>query len=99
LLAERPLRTSLSDKEIQQIADYFYANELGADEELREEDIGSDPLFASIHRQLTEAGIEFDTPFDPHTQHGSGLSPRMMHKIEEGIVLPAAQGRHRVYQV
>jgi Domain of unknown function (DUF6538) len=63
LLAERPLRTSLSEKEIQQIADYLYAHELGADEELREGGIGSDPLFADIHRQLTEAGIEFDTPF------------------------------------
>jgi integrase len=93
LLAERPLRTSLSEKEIQQIADYLYAHELGADEELREGGIGSDPLFADIHRQLTEAGIEFDTPFDPHTKNGSGLSPRMMHKIEESvsIVLPAAQ--------
>ena len=93
LLAEHPLRTSLSEKEIQQIADYFYAHELGADQELREDGIGSDPLFADIHRQLTEAGIEFDTPFDPHTQHGSGLSPRMMHKIEENVsnVLPAAQ--------
>ena len=93
LLAERPLRMSLNEKEIQQISDYFYAHELGADEALREEGIGSDPLFADIHRQLTEAGIEFDTPFDPHTQHGSGLSPRMMHKIEEdvSIVLPAAQ--------
>jgi hypothetical protein len=37
LLVEHPLRTSLSEKEIRQIADYFYAHELGADEELREE--------------------------------------------------------------
>ena len=44
LLAERPLRTSLSEKEIQQIADYFYALELDGDEGLREEGIGSDPL-------------------------------------------------------
>src|SRR5262245_14102543 len=72
LLAERPLRTSLSEKEIQQIADYFYAHELGADEGLREDGIGSDLAFADIHRQLTEAGIEFDTPFDPNFQHGSG---------------------------
>src|SRR5262249_37634295 len=93
LLAERPLRTSLSKKEIQQIADYFYAHELGADEELREEGVGSDLIFADVHRQLTEVGIEFDTPFDPHFQHGSGLSPRMMNKIEEtvSIVLPVAQ--------
>ena len=60
---------------------------------LREEGIGSDPGFASIHRQLTEAGIEFETPFTVAEQTGSGLSDRMMHKIEEdaSIVLPAAQ--------
>jgi hypothetical protein len=63
-----------------------------ADEELREEGIGSDPLFANIHRQLTEAGIEFDSPFQVE-QPRSGLSARMMHKIEENvaIVLPVAK--------
>lgn len=93
LLAERPLRGSLSEKEIQQIADYFYAHELGADQELREEGLGSDPLFLDIHRQLTEAGVEMTTSFDTRPHQGSGLSPRMMHKIEEdvAIVLPAAQ--------
>lgn len=95
LLAERPLRTSLNEKEIRQIADYFYAHELTADEELREEGQGSDPLFADIHRQLTEAGVEFKTPFDPHFRNGSGLSSRMMHKIEEDvtIALVACPGR------
>jgi len=96
LLAERPLRTSLTEKEIQQIADYFYAHELGADEELREEGTGSDPIFADVHRQLTEAGTEFDAPFkvaELTLEPGKGLSPRMMHKIEEdvAVVLPAAQ--------
>ena len=63
LLVEHPVRTELTEVEIKQIADYFYAHELGADEEQREEGIGSDPVFASVHRQLTEAGIEFETPF------------------------------------
>jgi hypothetical protein len=61
LLVEHPVRTELTDAEIKQIADYFYAHELNADEDLREEGIGSDPVFASVHRQLTEAGIEFET--------------------------------------
>ena len=61
LLVEHPVRTELTEAEIKQIADYFYAHELGADEAQREEGIGSDPGFASIHRQLTEAGIEFET--------------------------------------
>jgi hypothetical protein len=36
LLVEHPVRTSLTDTEIKQIADYFYAHELGVDEEIRE---------------------------------------------------------------
>jgi hypothetical protein len=93
LLVEHPVRTELTDAEIKQIADYFYAFTLCADEDLREEGIGSDPVFASIHRQLTEAGIEFETPFKVTEQAGSGLSDRMMHKIEEdaSVVLLAAK--------
>ena len=64
LLVEHPVRTELTEAEIKQIADYFYAHELVADEEMREGGVGSDPGFASIHRQLTEAGIKFETPFD-----------------------------------
>jgi integrase len=92
-LVEHPVRTELTDTEIKQIADYFYAHELGADEEIREGGIGSDPGFASVHRQLVEAGIEFETPFEVAEENGSGLSDRMMHKIEEdvSIVLPAAK--------
>jgi integrase len=93
LLVEQPVRRELTDTEIKQIADYFYAHELVADEEIREGGVGSDPGFASIHRQLTEAGIEFTTPFTVAENAGSGLSDRMMHKIEEdvSIVLPAAK--------
>jgi hypothetical protein len=93
LLVEHPVRTELTETEIQQIADYFYAHELGADEEIREGGVGSDPGFASVHRQLVEAGVEFETPFDIALDDGSGLSDRMMRKIEEdvSIVLPAAK--------
>ena len=93
LLVEHPVRTELSEAEIRRIADYFYATQLVEDEELREEGIGSDPVFASVHRQLTEAGIEFETPFEVAEATGSGLSARMMHKIEEDAsgVLSAAK--------
>src|SRR4030088_3115243 len=64
LLVEHPVRTELTKAEIKRIADYFYSHELGADEALREEGVGSDPVFASVHRQLAEAGIDFQTPFD-----------------------------------
>jgi integrase len=93
LLVDHPVRTELTEAEIKQIADYLYAHELGADEEMREQGLGSDPGFASVHRQLVEAGIEFETPFDVAEENGSGLSDRMMQKIEEdvSIVLPAAK--------
>jgi hypothetical protein len=85
LLVEHPVRKELTDIEIKQIADYFYAHELGADEEVREGGVGSDPGFASVHRQLVEAGIEFETSFDIAEDDGSGLSDRMMRKIDEDV--------------
>lgn len=92
MLVEHPQRTELTEAEIKQIADYFYAHELGADQELREEGVGSDPLFADVHRQLMEAGLEFESPFGV-AKSSSGLSDRMMHKIEEeaSTVLPAVK--------
>jgi integrase len=92
LMVEQPVRTSLTEAEIKQISDYFYASELSGDEELRAEGIGDDPLFASIHQQLREAGVEFESPFSVE-KNGSGLSDRMMHKIDEStsIVLPAVK--------
>jgi Domain of unknown function (DUF6538) len=81
-LIERPLRSELSEAEIKQITDYFTAHELGADEELRTEgSAGSDALYASIHRQLAEAGIEANPGFPVESRaNGSGLSARMMHR-------------------
>jgi hypothetical protein len=61
-LAALPLRTSLDKREIERIADYFYAHELAADEEDRREG-GSEALFQDVARQLNEAGIEYETPF------------------------------------
>ena len=62
LLVEAPLRTSLDKREIKRIADFFYANELAADEE-RRLDGGSETLFQDVARQLDEAGIEYTTPY------------------------------------
>jgi hypothetical protein len=90
LLIEHPVRTSLAESEIKQISDYFFALQLHGDEELRAEGVGDDPLYANVHRQLTKAGVEFESAFSVE-KVGSGLSDRMMHKIGEGtsIVLPA----------
>ena len=65
---------------------------------LREEGIGSDPVFANVHRQLAEAGVEFETPFDVVEEAGSGLSDRMMHKVEGDasvVLLPAKEALAR----
>jgi hypothetical protein len=95
-LKERPLRTNLSDIEIKRIADFFYAHELAGDEELRMDGRGDDPMYASIHEQLTEAGTEFDARYDQKSltlEPGRGLSPRMMEKIrgDTEFVLAATQ--------
>jgi integrase len=93
LLTERPLRTELNDTEIKQLADYFYAHELNADEGQRQEGSAlDDALFASIHEQLIAGGVEFTSPFEVEKPR-SGLSTRSMHNIDEdiSIVLPAAK--------
>jgi integrase len=96
-VVERPVRTELTEAEIKQISDYFYAHELNTDEDLRVDGLGDDPLFADIHRQLTEEGVEFNSPFKIEKinveKSGSGLSDRMMNKIEESasMVLPSAR--------
>jgi len=85
-LKKHPLRTSLSDIEIKRIADFFYAHELAGDDELRTDGRGDDPMYVSIHRQLTEAGIESDAPYDLKSltlEPGQGLSKRMMERIKE----------------
>jgi hypothetical protein len=92
LLAERPLRTTLDRREIERIADFFYANELVADEEERREG-GSEALFQNISKQLTEAGVAFKTPYSVGALPKFGLSLREMDKIKQSIeiVLPTAQ--------
>ena len=57
---------------------------------------GDDPMYASIHEQLTEAGTEFDARYDQKSltlEPGRGLSPRMMEKIrgDTEFVLAATQ--------
>jgi hypothetical protein len=92
LLVEHPVRAELTEAEIKRIADYFYAYTLRGDEDLRADGVGDDPVFADIHRQLTEAGVEFESPFSVE-KAGSGLSDRMMHKIQESasVVLPVVR--------
>ena len=90
--AERPLRTTLDRREIERIADFFYAHELAADEEERREG-GSEALFQSVAKQLSDGAVHFDTPYSIGSVPEFGLSDREMNKINQSIetVLPAAQ--------
>jgi hypothetical protein len=61
LTAERPLRTSLDRREIERIADFFYAELLAGDEESRLH--GDSEAGFQIARQLDDAGIKYNTPY------------------------------------
>jgi integrase len=91
LTAERPVRSSLGRREIERIAEFFYAHTLAADEEDRR-DGGSELLFQSIAKQLRDAGVEFKTAYHLSPAPEFGLSDRDMNQIDESIetVLPAA---------
>ena len=65
LLAERPLRDTLSDAEIKLIADWHYAEMLHIDDEETREGTGRDEAMRAIAKQLDEAGIEYDVPIPP----------------------------------
>jgi integrase len=91
LLLERPLRSELDPREIKRIADFFYANQLAADEERRREG-DSEALFQDIGRQLDETGIEYRTPYTIGPVPKFGLSEREMDKIDQGLeMLPILQ--------
>jgi integrase len=92
LTAERPLRMALDSREIERIADFFYAHELAADEEKRREG-GSEALFQSVAKQLSDARVKFDSPYSIGAVPEFGLSDREMHKINQSLetILPAAQ--------
>ena len=65
LLAERPLRDTLSDAEIKLIADWHYAEMLHIDDEETREGTGRDEAMRAIAKQLDEAGIEYEAPIPP----------------------------------
>jgi integrase len=93
LLVEGPLRTSLEPREIECIAEYFFACQLAGDEEDRREG-GSEQGFQDVARQLSEAGIEFETPYQVGVAPPKfGLSDREMLRRAETLewTLPAAQ--------
>jgi integrase len=93
LLQEMPLRTHLSDHEIERISAYHFASVLDEDDEVRREGTGSEKLFQQVTQQLRDAGVEFRTPFATLAKLPFGLSDREMHHLGATVefVLPAAK--------
>jgi integrase len=81
LLAERPLRDTVSDAEIKLIADRHYAEMLHLDDEETREGTGRDEFMRTIAKQLDDAGVEYTMPIPPseHTPD-YGLSDSEFHK-------------------
>src|SRR4029077_7249160 len=65
LLAERPLRDTLSDAEVKLIADRHYAEMLHLDDEETREGTGRDERMRAIAKQLDDAGVEYDMTIPP----------------------------------
>ncbi|UGX91785.1 hypothetical protein G6321_00039540 [Bradyrhizobium barranii subsp. barranii] len=80
LLKERPVIPSLTDAQIKRMAEAYYAARLANDEEERREGTGSEPLFQSIAKQLSAAGIEYQTSFSVGATPEAGLSDREVLK-------------------
>ncbi len=84
LTVERPLRNSLEKREIDQIASYFFAHQLAADDEDRRNG-GSEEAFQNIARQLSAEGVEYQTAYQTGDPPKFGLSDRDMHKRDETL--------------
>jgi len=94
LASVRPLRTTLSEAEIERLANVYYAEVLADDEETRREGTGSESTFQDVSRQLSEAGVRFKTPFRLGSVPEYGLSDREAYKLLEDVatMLPLAEG-------
>jgi hypothetical protein len=92
LTVQRPLRTTLEKREIEQITNYFFAHQLAIDDEDRREG-GSEQLFQSVARQLSGAGVEYTTEYQVGDLPKVGLSDREMQKRAETVAwtLPPAK--------
>jgi hypothetical protein len=84
LLAERPLRTTLGQSEINRIAEFYYASLLKGDEEFKAEHAQADEDFTrSIAAHFDEAGIKLDMPAPLDAQRPFyGLTDRQVTKRE-----------------
>jgi len=61
-LAERPLRTTLPQSEIDRIAECHFASVLASDDEMTRDGTGTEELVRSIAKQLIDADVAFAMP-------------------------------------
>jgi hypothetical protein len=81
LLAERPLRDTISEAEVKLIADRHYAEMLHSDDEETRDGTGRDERLRAIGRQLDDAGVRYDMPIPPSEHKPNyGLSEGELRK-------------------
>src|SRR5215475_101129 len=97
LTIQRPMRTAMGKREIDQITSYFYAYQLAADDEDRREG-GSEQLFQSMAQQLSANGIEYTTPYQIGDPPKFGLSDREMQKRAETPALTLPLQKRRLHE-
>lgn len=91
-LKPTPVRDNLTQKEIARVADYYFAERLAEDEDIRlYEDDGEEGVFWTVAQQLAALGIKPNVPLKAPPAYG--LSERQMAKIGQRIdeELEAAQ--------
>jgi hypothetical protein len=80
------------------MAESHYAGMLANDEWERQEGTGSEPVFQSVAKQLSAAGIDYRTPFTVGELPEAGLSDREIYKRKDTLeyelaVVPPALAR------
>jgi integrase len=98
LLRERPVIASITDAQIKRMAESYYAGMLANDEWERQEGTGSEPVFQSVAKQLSAAGIDYRTPFTVGELPEAGLSDREIYKRKDTLdfqlsIVPPALAR------
>jgi hypothetical protein len=94
---QRPMRTALEKREIEQITNYFFAHQLAIDDDDRREG-GSEQLFQSVARQLSANGVGYAIAYRVGDPPKIGLSDREMQKRTETLawtLQPAKQALAR----
>src|SRR5262245_1643505 len=85
LIADKPVRASLTQAEIERMAELHYATLLAEDDEERREGTGSEPGFQSVARQITVAGMNLQSPFNVGMLSDFGLADREICKRVEDL--------------